>query len=76
MDDNELRGRLERIERCIMNLQTMLLNLSQALAEKEYGPDAVRKAVASYSTEQLEMFAREPHPYDAMMQHVKSKATH
>ncbi len=47
---------------------TRFLNLSQALAEKERGPEGVAAAVEKARAEGiLESFGDFPHPYDALM---------
>lgn len=50
------------------------LNLSQALAEKEYGAKAVAMALRACSPDQLEEFRTMAHPYGALVEWHKREA--
>lgn len=52
----------------IQALETDLLNLSQAMAEKEHGKERVSNAIALAKAEdKLKDFCAKPHPYDELV---------
>lgn len=59
----------------IDRLESMVLNLSLALAEKEHGTEAVR-AAAKAAGDRLGSFVAEHHPYEALMQWFKENGSH
>lgn len=56
-------------------LENALLNLSQALAEKEHGPEAVHAAQVA-AGEQLHKFMQDPHPYDSLVDWHQTSDAH
>jgi hypothetical protein len=51
----------------LTEMEGQVLSLSQALAEKEHGTEAVR-AACKWAGPRLQEYAAEHHPYDALMQ--------
>lgn len=56
-------------------LENALLNLSQALAEKEHGPEAVQAAQIA-AGESLHKFMQDPHPYDSLVDWHQTAGRH
>jgi len=68
--------RIQRLEAIVMKLDSRIYDLSQALAEKEHGADAVANAITLASSQPglMETFANTPHPFDELMQWFKRDA--
>jgi predicted transcriptional regulator len=72
MSDDEVKltvdEKLDIIMARLEHVENRFFNLSQAIAEKEYGRDAVLKALAAGNSAKMTgKFASEPHPYDALV---------
>ncbi len=63
------------IAEAMQRLEVQVLNLSQALAEKEHGTAAV-KAACQWAGDSLGNYAAEAHPYDVLMQTYKASQAH
>jgi prefoldin subunit 5 len=71
----EIKAALMLLDGRMEALRNRVLFLSQALAEKEHGAEAVR-AAAEAAGDLLPRFANDWHPYDSLMDWHKQKAAH
>ena len=60
----------------LSEIENRVFNLSQAIAEKEYGPEVVVEALeACKATGQMREFVNFPHPYDTLVKwHIGATA--
>ncbi len=71
----DLRALAQIFDARLAEMDVTILNLSQALAEKDHGEDTVKSA-CEWAGPRLQTFAAYRHPYEALVQTYKASGSH